>query len=144
MVAVERLFFVGAYGVDGPDVFPMIRTFGAVDTVCIASRNSCRKSSMVVVVMGGWPELLSLPGCTRPGTSDFGAKTCTLSIMQHRSFGCTICDGIFAEICLSTLATNFGCINGCGVTGMYRMSVPVEARKPFSLKIYAAVRSSLE
>ena len=71
----RKAFFVGAYGVDGPDVFPMIRTFGAVDTVCIASRNRCRESSMVVVVMSGWPELPSLLGCTRPGTSDFGAKT---------------------------------------------------------------------
>ena len=53
VVAAERHLFVGAYGVDGPDVFPLIRTFGAVDTVCIASRNRCRKSSMVVVVMGG-------------------------------------------------------------------------------------------
>ena len=76
--------------------------------------------------------------------SVFGTSVGVMQLGNMNSFTCSLCDGVFAETCLPRLAANFGCINGCGATGLLRMTIPVNTWKYYTLKIYAAARSSLE
>ena len=62
--------------------------------------------------------------------SVFGTSVGVMQLGNMNSFTCSLCDGVFAETCLPRLAANFGCINGCGATGLLSSCHPAIVPTP--------------